>query len=172
VSGQLLWAWDLGRADVLTAPEPAQTYTRGTSNAWSVFSADDALGLVYIPTGNATPDYYGGHRSPESEKYACSVVALDAKTGAMRWSFQTTHHDVWDYDVPSQTGARRPEGQGREPDACPRRTDQARRVVPAGSTYRRTARAGRRACRAANGRTRGMDLEDATVLGWYAVVRR
>jgi quinate dehydrogenase (quinone) len=67
-----------------------------------VFSADDELGLVYIPTGNSTPDYYGGHRSPESERFASSVVALDAKTGTLRWSFQTTHHDIWDYDVPSQ----------------------------------------------------------------------
>jgi membrane-bound PQQ-dependent dehydrogenase (glucose/quinate/shikimate family) len=102
ISGRLLWAWDLGRPDVLTAPPEGQTYTRGTPNAWSVFSADDGLGLVYIPTGNATPDYYGGHRSPESERFASSVVALDAATGAVRWSFQTTHHDIWDYDVPSQ----------------------------------------------------------------------
>ena len=63
ISGRLLWAWDLGRPDVLTAPPEGQTYTRGTPNAWSVFSADDALGMVYIPTGNATPDYYGGHRT-------------------------------------------------------------------------------------------------------------
>jgi quinate dehydrogenase (quinone) len=102
ISGRLLWAWDLGRPDVLTAPPEGQTYTRGTPNAWSVFSADDALGLVYIPTGNATPDYYGGHRTPESERFASSVVALDAVSGAVRWSFQTTHHDIWDYDVPSQ----------------------------------------------------------------------
>jgi membrane-bound PQQ-dependent dehydrogenase (glucose/quinate/shikimate family) len=102
ISGRLLWAWDLGRPDVLTAPPEGQTYTRGTPNAWSVFSADDALGLVYIPTGNATPDYYGGHRTPESERFASSVVALDAASGAVRWSFQTTHHDIWDYDVPSQ----------------------------------------------------------------------
>jgi membrane-bound PQQ-dependent dehydrogenase (glucose/quinate/shikimate family) len=102
LSGRLLWAWDLGRPDVLTAPPEGQTYTRGTPNAWSVFSADDALGLVYIPTGNATPDYYGGHRTAEAEKFASSVVALDAATGAVRWSFQTTHHDIWDYDVPSQ----------------------------------------------------------------------
>jgi membrane-bound PQQ-dependent dehydrogenase (glucose/quinate/shikimate family) len=102
ISGRLVWAWDLGRPGVLTAPPEGQTYTRGTPNAWSVFSADDALGMVYIPTGNATPDYYGGHRSPESERFASSVVALDAATGAVRWSFQTTHHDIWDYDVPSQ----------------------------------------------------------------------
>jgi len=58
---------------------------RGTPNAWSVFSADDALGMVYIPTGNATPDYYGGHRTPEAERFASSVVALDAATGAVQW---------------------------------------------------------------------------------------
>jgi quinoprotein glucose dehydrogenase len=65
-------------------------------------SADETLGLVYVPTGNSTPDYWGGHRSPESNKYASSVVALDAATGAPRWNFQTTHYDVWDYDVASQ----------------------------------------------------------------------
>ena len=102
ITGELKWAWDMGRPDVFTAPADGQTYTRGTPNAWSVFSADEELGLVYIPTGNATPDYYGGHRTPEAEKFASSVVALDAQTGAVRWSFQTTHHDIWDYDVPSQ----------------------------------------------------------------------
>jgi membrane-bound PQQ-dependent dehydrogenase (glucose/quinate/shikimate family) len=102
VSGRMIWAWDLGRGEPITELKPDETFTRGTPNAWSVFSADDELGLVYIPTGNATPDYYGGHRSSESERFASSVVALDARTGALRWSFQTTHHDIWDYDVPSQ----------------------------------------------------------------------
>lgn len=102
LTGQLSWAWDVGRPDVPAAPAQGQTYTRGTPNAWSAFSADESLGLVFIPTGNATPDYFGGHRTPEAEKYASSVVALDAATGTVRWSFQTTHHDIWDYDVPSQ----------------------------------------------------------------------
>lgn len=102
IDGRLIWAWDMGRPDRSGAPADGETYTRGTPNAWSVFSADDTLGLIYIPTGNATPDYYGGHRSPESEKYGSSIVALDSTTGAVRWSFQTTHHDIWDYDVPSQ----------------------------------------------------------------------
>jgi membrane-bound PQQ-dependent dehydrogenase (glucose/quinate/shikimate family) len=102
LTGELAWAWDMGRPNVSTAPAAGETYTRGTPNAWSVFSADEALGLVFIPTGNATPDYYGGHRTAAAERYASSVVALDAATGAVRWSFQTTHHDIWDYDVPAQ----------------------------------------------------------------------
>lgn len=102
ISGRMLWAWDIGRTEPVTELATNETFTRGTPNAWSVFSADDELGMVYIPTGNATPDYYGGHRSPESERFASSVVALDARTGVLRWSFQTTHHDIWDYDVPAQ----------------------------------------------------------------------
>ena len=65
-------------------------------------SGDDDLGLVYVPTGNATPDYFGGHRTPVMDKYASAVVAIDAKTGETRWHFQTAHHDIWDYDVASQ----------------------------------------------------------------------
>src|SRR3546814_17011157 len=65
-------------------------------------SADEDRGLVFVPTGNATPDYYGGHRSALDDRYSSSVIALDAESGSVRWSFQTTHHDLWDYDVPSQ----------------------------------------------------------------------
>ena len=69
---------------------------------WSLTSADEELGLIYVPTGNGTPDYFGGHRTEAMDQYASSIVALDAGTGRVRWSFQTTHHDIWDYDVPSQ----------------------------------------------------------------------
>jgi len=102
VSGKQLWSWDAGRPDPNAALEPGQTHVRGSPNAWSLFSADEALGLVYIPTGNPSPDYFGGLRSPEMERYGSSVVALDVATGKLRWSFQTVHHDLWDYDVASQ----------------------------------------------------------------------
>ncbi|WP_422342737.1 membrane-bound PQQ-dependent dehydrogenase, glucose/quinate/shikimate family [Parasphingorhabdus sp.] len=102
ISGKLAWAWDMGRPDRTGEPEEGETYTPGTPNSWSVMSADEELGLVYVPTGNATPDYTGTHRTPEMEKYSSSVVALDANTGRPRWHFQTTRHDVWDYDVPAQ----------------------------------------------------------------------
>jgi membrane-bound PQQ-dependent dehydrogenase (glucose/quinate/shikimate family) len=101
-TGQLLWAWDIGREGQTVMPPEGGFYTRGTPNVWSLTSADDELGLVYVPTGNATPDYFGGHRTEVMDKFASSIVAIDAKTGQTRWHFQTTHHDVWDYDVPSQ----------------------------------------------------------------------
>ena len=102
VTGDLAWAWDMGRPDRTGAPAPGETYTPGTPNSWSAMSVDEALGLIFVPTGNATPDYYGGQRSEAMDRYSSSVVALDGATGRPRWSFQTTHHDLWDYDVPAQ----------------------------------------------------------------------
>ena len=101
-TGKFVWAWDMGRPGINTEPAAGESYTRGTPNMWSMSSYDDELGLVYVPLGNATPDYFGAHRTPEMEQYASSIVALDITNGAVRWSFQTVHHDIWDYDVPSQ----------------------------------------------------------------------
>lgn len=102
ITGEFAWAWDMGRPGVNTEPPEGETYTRGTPNVWSIFSVDEERGWVYAPTGNETPDYFGGHRQESSEKYASSVVALDGEDGSLQWSFQTVHHDIWDYDVPSQ----------------------------------------------------------------------
>lgn len=102
VSGAFAWAYDPGRPDDHAEPPAGASYTRGTPNSWAPMSSDEALGQVYLPMGNATPDYYGGHRTPLDDKVSSAVVALDADSGAVRWSFQTTHHDLWDYDVSAQ----------------------------------------------------------------------
>ncbi len=101
-TGALVWNWDSGNPDVTTPLAPGATYTANSPNSWSIASVDEALGLVYLPMGNQPPDQWGGHRSPAVEKYSSSVVALDLATGQVRWVFQTVHHDLWDYDVPSQ----------------------------------------------------------------------
>lgn len=101
ITGKMVWAWDVGRPDSpIENPSDDEQFTRGTPNAWGVYTADVERGLVYLPTGNAVPDYYGAERRPFDEKYASSVVALDIETGSVRWSFQTLHHDLWDMDVP------------------------------------------------------------------------
>ncbi|MCX8572124.1 membrane-bound PQQ-dependent dehydrogenase, glucose/quinate/shikimate family [Aminobacter sp. MET-1] len=101
-TGELVWAWDLGNPAITKLPPEGESYTRGTPNVWSTPAYDEALGLVYLPTGNATPDFFGAHRSKAAEDYTASVVALDIATGRERWKFQTVHHDIWDYDVPAQ----------------------------------------------------------------------
>lgn len=99
-SGKLVWAWDMGRHPDNAPLKPGEEYTRGTPNGWGTYTADPQLGLVYIPVGNATPDYYGARRRDFDEIYSSSLVALDIRTGKERWHYQTVHHDVWDYDVP------------------------------------------------------------------------
>jgi quinoprotein glucose dehydrogenase len=102
-SGELRWAWDPippDRVAQVAAGEDPR-FHRGTTNAWSTLSVDADLGLIYVPTGNTSPDYYGALREG-LDYYSSSVVALEVATGKVRWSYQTVHHDVWDYDVPSQ----------------------------------------------------------------------
>ncbi|WP_395326972.1 membrane-bound PQQ-dependent dehydrogenase, glucose/quinate/shikimate family [Novosphingobium sp. BL-8H] len=102
LTGALSWAWDSGNPAITALPPPGQTYTRGTPNSWTAMSADAGLGLVYVAMGNATPDYWGGERRPSDDAVSSSVVALDLGNGKVRWKYQTVHHDLWDYDLPSQ----------------------------------------------------------------------
>jgi quinoprotein glucose dehydrogenase len=100
--GHLVWNFDAGNpAD--TAPiAPGKTYVRNSPNMWSMFGVDEKLGLVYLPMGNQTPDQYAALRTPESEKLSAGIVALDIATGALKWNYQFTHHDLWDMDIGGQ----------------------------------------------------------------------
>ena len=75
------------------------TYT-GYGGVWAQMTADPELGIVYLPTETATGDSYGGHRHGDN-LFTNSVVAIDVKSGERKWHFQTTHHDVWDWDIPA-----------------------------------------------------------------------
>jgi quinoprotein glucose dehydrogenase len=95
-TGKLRWTWDP------IAPWAYQATPRtGAGNAWSTISVDAERNLIFIPTGSASPDYYGGFRKGDN-KWANSVVALRASSGEFVWGFQVVHHDIWDYDVASQ----------------------------------------------------------------------
>jgi quinoprotein glucose dehydrogenase len=89
-TGKLRWTWD-----------PTPPGKTGAANAWAPMSADAKNDLVLIPTGSASPDFYGGLR-PGDNRFANCVVALRASTGKLVWSFQVAHHDLWDYDVASR----------------------------------------------------------------------
>jgi quinoprotein glucose dehydrogenase len=75
----------------------------GHANVWAPMSVDVERGLVFLPTTSPSPDFFGGLR-PGDNRHANSVVALYAETGEIAWSFQTVHHDIWDYDLPAQPG--------------------------------------------------------------------
>jgi quinoprotein glucose dehydrogenase len=102
VTGQLSWAFDVGRPERQGAPPEGESYTPSTPNSWAPMSADESLGLVYLPMGNSTPDLYGAQRRPFDDDNNSAIIAVDIETGRPRWRFQATHHDLWDYDMPSQ----------------------------------------------------------------------
>ena len=104
-TGKQLWKFNLipqpGEfgADSWTKSSKVGSEGVGKNDAWATYSADPALGIVYIPVGMPLMDEYGGHR-PGNNLFGTSLVALDAKTGVRKWHFQTVHHDIWDYDNP------------------------------------------------------------------------
>ncbi|THU02525.1 membrane-bound PQQ-dependent dehydrogenase, glucose/quinate/shikimate family [Lampropedia puyangensis] len=101
-TGELIWAWDMGQPEITKLPPEGGAYSRGTPNVWSTPAFDEKLGLVYLPTGNQQPDFWGGDRPESTEKHSSAVVALDIATGRVKWVYQTVHHDIWDYDIASQ----------------------------------------------------------------------
>ena len=102
-TGNLRWAWDPGNPAITRRPPPGQPYTRATPNVWAGMSYDASLGLVYLGTGNTTPDFFGGVRTARDNEWNSSIVALDVTNGRPRWRFQTVHKDLWDFDVPAQS---------------------------------------------------------------------
>jgi len=91
-TGAARWSFD---------PVQGQNMRAGAANVWAPISADDALGIVYLPTSSPSPDFWGGYRTGD-DKYTSAVVALKIATGEVAWSFQAVHHNVWDYDLPAQ----------------------------------------------------------------------
>ncbi|ROR14556.1 membrane-bound PQQ-dependent dehydrogenase, glucose/quinate/shikimate family [Erwinia sp. JUb26] len=104
MTGRLVWNFDPANPE-LTQPIAADgTYPQDTPVAWGTLSADLKNGLVYVPFGNASPDELGIERNADSntEKFRDTLVALDLKTGEFKWRFQSSKHDLWDRDNPSQ----------------------------------------------------------------------
>jgi quinoprotein glucose dehydrogenase len=102
-TGVLRWSWDPLEKNDQSPGIPAVTaniWQTGAGNAWSIMAVDSERDLIFIPTGSASPDYYGGLRRGD-DKWADSVVALRGKTGEFIWGFQLVHHDLWDYDSAS-----------------------------------------------------------------------
>ncbi|MGY9049862.1 dehydrogenase [Puniceibacterium antarcticum] len=101
-TGQIIWKFDAKKPDETAPLQPGEMYEPNSAVAWTQFSADEGLGLVYIPFGNASPDQVGISRSEVEEQMVDALAALDLKTGQMVWHFQTAKHDLWDRDIPSQ----------------------------------------------------------------------
>jgi quinoprotein glucose dehydrogenase len=80
--------------------EDGSSERTGNANVWTIMSADESLGYVYLPISTPTSDFYGGHRLG-ANLYGDSLVAIRAETGQRVWHFQTTHHGLWDYDLPA-----------------------------------------------------------------------
>ena len=102
-SGSLVWSWDMQPPKDTTNSDLISDvgYLLGGPNVWAPMSTDTERDLLFVPTGNPSPDYFGGQRN-NVDYYGSSIVAIKASTGEVVWHFQTVHHDLWDFDVPAQ----------------------------------------------------------------------
>lgn len=102
-NGELRWVFHVipqeSEFGVNTWQDRSWSYT-GHAPVWALFSADEELGLVYMPISSATNDMYGGHRIGDN-LFSQSLVAVDASTGERVWHYQMVHHGLWDYDPPA-----------------------------------------------------------------------
>ena len=115
-SGKLVWTFH-------TIPQPGEAghetweenawQDRTGANVWSIMSVDTERGLIFLPVGSASYDFYGADRKG-MDLFSNSLVALDAATGKLRWYFQMVHHDIWDYDIPAQPVLITVRREGRE----------------------------------------------------------
>jgi quinoprotein glucose dehydrogenase len=96
ITGKQIWSWE-----PLRWTSTNETPKSGSGNAWAPLAADPDHDLVFVPTGSASLDYFGGTR-PGDNRDADSIVALRASTGEKVWAFQLVHHNLWDYDTASQ----------------------------------------------------------------------
>jgi len=109
-----------------TVPEPGEPGNdtwrdeswkyEGHTNAWAPFTVDSARGLVYLPIGTPSNDWYGGERKG-ANLFAESILCLDARTGKRVWHFQIAHHGLWDYDLPAPPNLLTVTHDGRRVDA-------------------------------------------------------
>jgi len=123
-SGALRWTFHTiprpGEFGGATWPADAWTYTGGANN-WAGMAVDEGRGIVYVPTGSASADFYGANRLGDN-LFANSLIALDASTGRRLWHFQAVHHDIWDRDFPSPPSLVTVTRNGRRVDAVAQTT--------------------------------------------------
>ena len=125
-SGKLRWIFHTiphpGEPGYETWPADAWK-SSGAANNWAGMAVDEQRGIVYVPTGSAVDDFYGADRAGD-DKYADTLLALDANTGKRIWDFQGVHHDIWDRDFPSPPTLVTVRSGGRAVDAVAQTTKQ------------------------------------------------
>ncbi|MBI5009391.1 MAG: PQQ-binding-like beta-propeller repeat protein [Bacteroidia bacterium] len=102
-TGELAWTFRTipGSGEFGSDTWPSDAWqTAGGANSWAGMSLDEKRGVVYVPTGSASFDFWGGNRKG-ANLFANCILALDAETGERIWHFQTVHHDIWDRDLPA-----------------------------------------------------------------------